>query len=418
MYINEARRNPEKNIKQQGHEAAVEFLSDTQVADDIDHYAVSMTMKPKLGINPGSEYNTPLGVYFYPADYYLEKKSSNLELPFMDEAPYIQILRFTGPVLYLNYVDYDQYGKLVNKIFGMVPELANQFGFNRDSLDDNLTAIVVDASSNAIIKSYGGYLWYILYKLSSYLSENNFKLRGTDKTPIAKRLAVVWNKLIRMLGYNVVVDMGDGIIHENERSQGLVANPSALQLVKTITNSKYSTRDLMAPQFVQLLQMNKPPEQYLKLVSSWLKDNVFLSDPIPAEDMAGARALSSKIVKILKQNPDLFSKLDQNAIRRVIWLSGMNPDVKRFLLVNFYVNEWKRYQPEITRLSNDLRIIEQNPAIRHELIYVLRSHAWLVQKLSSIVSAVFAYSMGNTDVQNIVDSWKNLYTRWSSIVNK
>ena len=47
----EARRNPELNPKQEGHAAAVAFLSKIP-NDELIHYGVSMTELPKLGINP------------------------------------------------------------------------------------------------------------------------------------------------------------------------------------------------------------------------------------------------------------------------------------------------------------------------------------------------------------------------------
>ena len=64
--IYEARSNPGQNAKLSGHPAAVKFLQ----GKDLNRYGVSMTSIPKLGINPGSNYNTPVGIYFYPAEFY------------------------------------------------------------------------------------------------------------------------------------------------------------------------------------------------------------------------------------------------------------------------------------------------------------------------------------------------------------
>ena len=91
LSLDEARRNPDKNKKLAGHAGAVQFLQG--LGKDITDYGVSMTTLPKLGINPGSKYNTPVGIYFYPADYYLRRKagSGKGKLDFQDDAQYIQI---------------------------------------------------------------------------------------------------------------------------------------------------------------------------------------------------------------------------------------------------------------------------------------------------------------------------------------
>jgi hypothetical protein len=83
----ERRRNPELSVRETGHAAALAYL---QSQGDITNWGVSMTNIPKLGVNPSSKYNTPIGIYFYPATYYLETKLDNDELEFQDSAPYIQ----------------------------------------------------------------------------------------------------------------------------------------------------------------------------------------------------------------------------------------------------------------------------------------------------------------------------------------
>jgi hypothetical protein len=62
-----------------------------------------MTDLPKVGVNPGSTYNTPLGIYFYPADYYVVVRG---RVPFQADANYINILQLTtNKILYLNQMD-------------------------------------------------------------------------------------------------------------------------------------------------------------------------------------------------------------------------------------------------------------------------------------------------------------------------
>lgn len=58
----ERARVPEK-ASELGHPAAVAFLENK----DRKRYAVTMTEIPKVGVNPSSGYNTPLGIYFLPS---------------------------------------------------------------------------------------------------------------------------------------------------------------------------------------------------------------------------------------------------------------------------------------------------------------------------------------------------------------
>jgi len=59
MYISERRRNPDQNPRISAYDALLKYK------DDSDMY-ISFTSKRKIGINPASDYNTPLSIYTYP----------------------------------------------------------------------------------------------------------------------------------------------------------------------------------------------------------------------------------------------------------------------------------------------------------------------------------------------------------------
>jgi hypothetical protein len=57
----------------------------------------SFTVLPKLGINPQSKYNTPIGVYSYPIDYIINNiDEERFTVPFQENAPYLHIFRVSG----------------------------------------------------------------------------------------------------------------------------------------------------------------------------------------------------------------------------------------------------------------------------------------------------------------------------------
>jgi hypothetical protein len=122
----ERRSNPHypQTQKVAGHTEAANYIYDHWKNHAVEEYGVSMTTMPKLGINPSSKYNTPLGIYFYPGSYYVEKKHSSStiykrgKLDFCDDSVYIQIFKFTSDkVLEIDNVNAAQYMDFTNALF-------------------------------------------------------------------------------------------------------------------------------------------------------------------------------------------------------------------------------------------------------------------------------------------------------------
>lgn len=55
---------------------------------------VTYTSVDKVGINPRSQWDTPIGIYFYPL-YYVVKE--NMQVPFASELQYINVCELTNP---------------------------------------------------------------------------------------------------------------------------------------------------------------------------------------------------------------------------------------------------------------------------------------------------------------------------------
>jgi len=198
-----------QKIKEFGHESAVEFLESDSV-DDIDNYAVTMTKIPKVGVNPRPEHNTPIGVYFYPARYYLNIKTYGEELPYMENAAYINIIKFNG--------GYE------NKILDISALSKSQFDSSMDSLKKyysktDVDSLIEESKKKSSVKTPGGRLWYVTMKLSEGSSSK-------------------WNAILRKLGFGVVIDNGFGIMHQNEPTQGFLLTGTAAKVIKRIDNSK------------------------------------------------------------------------------------------------------------------------------------------------------------------------------------
>jgi hypothetical protein len=417
--IIEARKNPGKNPKLDGHSAAIEYLQSNDIYNNIEDYAVSMTNMPKIGINPGSEYSTPLGIFYYPALYYLKKKSSENVLPFQDEAKYIQIIKLTGKILYISKVNYDEYGSLIKKLYSISGELALQFSIDPRDLDKNIADFITNASRSSNVGTYGGYFWYILWRLSEYLSGGSLSIRYSSYGKIARRSAVVWNKLIRMLGYDIVQDDGDGIIHMNEPEQGVVVNPSGVMWISTfknVINSDVNTIYGAKPWAIQLLKVKKSPKEYIEYVLNWLRYNTYISDGISSDSVVPARVLAKRLMSYLEADPELIELFNANDVRRVIWLSGNDPNIARTIKKKSALSDLQYYSHSIVELSRWLDYLEIN--IREigerDKSDLKNIYYNLVQHLIKIISGLKPYS-GESKLGDVIQKLDKLITRYQHI---
>lgn len=352
----EARRSPEKSVREVGHDTALAWLK--KIPDDkIDDYGVRMSELPKLGVNPGSKYNTPVGIYFYPARYYVEIKDNNEALPFVDDAPYIQIVKLISDnTLNISQINASNFGNYIVLIFKKIPTLINAFNIvsfpgepANEELTKELTKWVSHAPSEALKANlYGGRVWYILFELTKWLAESSTSTRKTSAgySVQASRESVVWNKMIRTLGFDSVIDTGNGIIHKNEESQGFALDAGAIQLVKLINNFdgddipattgtktslSYKPKKIETPNILTtLLKSKRPPDEWIPFVYRY-----FLLKGIKLEWVKAhqhiVNVVVNRVLDYVKKDPSLLSKVPPRNLDWIVKISGDDPKVKQAL---------------------------------------------------------------------------------------
>lgn len=225
----ESRRNPAVNPKVTAYQRLV-----MRNEKDPKNTFVSMTTVDKLGINPQSEYNTPIGVYSYPAQFVLDTaKITMRDLPFAGDAPYVNIFNASGNILVLTdmtEVGYADYCKKIRKIF-VSEYVDNNFSETEDesarAANIQMNKIMSDAPYESnVSRLYGGRLWYVTYRVSKEIAA----LRGTKSVPS------IWNKIFRSIGIHGCVDYGAGIIHENEPIQAVFFSTEGIHDVERVLN--------------------------------------------------------------------------------------------------------------------------------------------------------------------------------------
>ncbi len=278
--LSELRRNPSQNQPTNQREHLADYLRELgRSGADITNWAVSMTTVPKLGINPNSRYQTPIGIYFYPARYFL--KHADQGLPFMDDASNIQLFRIEGPVLEIDDVTDAEYRQLVERLVALAPQMRVSGPL--------LRGIIRDSVEGANVNSAGGRLWYIMYRMSG---------EGTG----SGRAHVMWNWMIRQLGYVAVRDGGEGIIHSNEPTQGMVVDPRAVQDHQQFKNDALRKDTFGDPvQKTLRVKPNEEPYRFFKRVLGILSQ---LRDPQELlKNQSRSHYMVSNFARLLKHNP-------------------------------------------------------------------------------------------------------------------
>ncbi len=205
--ILEARKNPNLNPK-------VETIDQLRnIAKQHPDAFVTFTQINKLGTNPRSEYNTPIGIYAYPISFILKQakeESDRLRSVFGSHQPYVQVFTVDPNANIWTLSDY----KIDLSIKQMLIKSLHSYGYNY----------------NMLAKQYDNdrQLWYSMYKAI----DPNFDPENEEQSNIG----TITRKVLRKAGIDGVIDYGQSIIHENEPTQAVFFNIRQLKHLATLNN--------------------------------------------------------------------------------------------------------------------------------------------------------------------------------------
>lgn len=218
----------------------------------------------RLGINPRSSYDTPIGVYGYPLNSYFYKDILSEGLPFRTMAPWIHVFKVNmSNILVMSKYSVSAYQKDLAKlrslmggsqwvitspynpeyyysgpgspqyIWGPKPiifkskaeaeEMLSSIGALRAEVKDySVDSMIYEGETTAYVKTPAGFIWNVTRLLAQ---------RAPGKTSVA------WSSIFRKLGYHGAFDDNDqGIIHRNEPTQLVVFSGSYLKRLNIIPN--------------------------------------------------------------------------------------------------------------------------------------------------------------------------------------
>ena len=288
QYVLEARRNPEQNPKISAYDALKQY------ADDSNVY-ITFTEIDKVGLNPQSPYNTPLGVYCYPLKeawdrYNINSHKSLKGLPFASDRPNIYVIRLFKKDGFVNnmYSDYgsnnyDKDVKILEKIwkeeaikrknFFISYEYDQQKKLTINNIEKYEAILADNEVGSENIKKWEDKLNYwkevknTLDKQYKDVVENkmwndlvDYALENAKaKNPIMSfwnlsrlmaiklskntdgiKMATKWNSLLRKCGYTGFADkLGRGYIHPAEPFQAVFLTTEAFTVIDKILNKDY-----------------------------------------------------------------------------------------------------------------------------------------------------------------------------------
>ena len=225
FYVDEARKHSLKNPKLIPNNAVVDTFENTsdEIADTRNLF-VSFTEIDKLGINPNSKYDTPIGIYAYPAEYVVNRAGRDKQyadnLPFAGDSAYLNMFNARG-----NIINLDDSNK-IDEIWKPLEEaFVNLFNGNRSLASDEMDECATKAVSKARVKTNGGRFWYTTFLMAQIIANHK-----EISTPVA------WNLLFRKAGIDGFVDMGNGIIHDNEPTQAVFFSIRGIKVIDRVRN--------------------------------------------------------------------------------------------------------------------------------------------------------------------------------------
>jgi len=275
--IVEARRNPEQNPNVSVNQYITQALASAQPLPNtgFKNLFVSFTDLQKLGINPGSRYDTPIGIYAYPAEYVIYKTTpfgniyseptstmAMTALPFAGGKPWANIFRArTGAnIIDIGKFTEAQYNEYCDKLKALLTKLPIEYRpqpLDNDAATKYIDTLMDAANKSARVNTPGGKFWYVTMRLSEVMN--------TNKTTVA------WNEIFNLLGIDGFVDPDREIIHPSEPTQAVFFSGKAVDLLDTVAN-KYSPAKMQSSQEVGSI-FNEIFTTNMRLMRQYLKDN-------------------------------------------------------------------------------------------------------------------------------------------------
>jgi len=308
---------------------------------------------PKIGINPKSHYNTPLGVYTYPIKEIWGKLSKGdlSNVPYQGEKPYIAVLQLREGKkfvqdMYKDYdsSDYDDDRKKLHNYF--VPKVLSEEEFNQ---------VVDKASQESSDKNPITSMWNIARYLAYIIVQ--FKDRDVDRNAILDKVkeygvsylmpykvrgklnpyGLIFNRILsddEVLGYAGFADRtGKSYIHSGEPIQAIFLDPSGYNVLDILPNESSDEYIPLNPkiedgiELTKKMQDNRIRSKIRSFIEKMGAENI--SEDVWRQILAGhPDFIKSCPYKNLLDDPSIIKNLDKYWSKKALFgdIINFNPE--------------------------------------------------------------------------------------------
>lgn len=380
QFLAEARRNPEQNPK-----VSINQQIDDYAGNDPEHAFISFTTVDKLGINPKSQYDTPLGIYAYPVDYVQEETEDGRwmrALPFAGKSEFATLFRSSGNIVELDTLSVLEARGYYKKLSDLWVKMS---GKDWKTSVDQVEGILNDAHKLALFPDYiGGRFWYVTREVAYLIAG----VRNKDKA------TVIWNKVFREIGVDGCVDRGIGIIHSNEPNQAVFFSINAITDQKRVYN-KWSPEAIGAGEDIGgtykqfgntsravvavMTKGGTAKEIYDLLVRGQLSPTAINHITIP-----GGR------VELIKLKPDIVTSLNRPTVKEQVAAIVAQPDLIRILY-----NRGKLTDAVIVQILSNDPSPELILELRRVIVYGMKLSPVALKLVADVDLRILEYASSN-----------------------
>jgi len=343
--------------------------------ENLPQYAFTMTQLNKVGVNPKSEYNTPLGVYFYPLTHEMYKSLINDKLPFASEMKNVNLVK-------LNNLDSPKWLRVSDRNQSINLEALQMKAYN--FFDDSNKKKIARAENDEYTFETALEEWERWTKRESKFSSTSllfsfcaFLIKKVDLKSSSSKVAPGrrFNQVLRHLGFIGVYDSGKGVIHENEPEQLVALEPSAYTVIKS-----YNTNEIRKD------KLNIPGR-----MDSAIFDAIFFIEEA-VFDLLKNEKVMSKQLNMLKhlftRDEILLSYLENFKSWGGTYAGGLFSAIAIIdndSITNKFLDNWENWSksPQFREFVSNLKYRDVDPAIEIKLKKLIKKS---LEKLNMIIS--------------------------------
>jgi hypothetical protein len=250
LLLVEARRADKEGVELPSLEDELRSYADQNSWEKPEYY-ITFTAVNKVGINPGSDYNTPAGIYAYPlfpkTVQQLTSYKGSERLPFATQQPFVSILKASSGANLITTAEFTMGHKhdALERLY--TKEAVDRFGLAGTSFEEEVQKVEEAVAEGvhpvtAVMKTSAMYEEAtkkarkrsidIIWLLTKMIAGGRPGAGDKAAAPIGK-----WNAMLRWLGIDAFYDGGTGLIHKNEKQQAIFLSKGAVDVVKTLPNT-------------------------------------------------------------------------------------------------------------------------------------------------------------------------------------